>query len=75
MERGKERILGYEEDQSMVVYLSIYLSIYYTYLWSLKIAYKERNEGSELVQSTLYTGKVLPQWNPLVLLMYANSKI
>jgi hypothetical protein len=33
------------------------------------------NGGSELAQSTLYTSMELSQWNLLLLLMYANSKI
>jgi hypothetical protein len=31
--------------------------------------------GGELVQGTLYASVELSQWNPLVLLMYANEKI
>jgi hypothetical protein len=35
----------------------------------------EYNGGGELVQDTVYTCMELPQWNPLILLMCANSKI
>jgi hypothetical protein len=35
----------------------------------------EYNEWGELVQSTLHACIELTQWNPLILLIYANSKI
>jgi hypothetical protein len=36
---------------------------------------KKNNGGSEHVQNTLYSCMELSQRNPLILLMYANSKI
>jgi hypothetical protein len=35
---------------------------------------QEYNGKDQLVQSTLYTCMKMPQWNPLVLLMYINLK-
>jgi hypothetical protein len=35
----------------------------------------EYNGGDELVEGSLYTCIELAQWNPLILLIYANSKI
>jgi hypothetical protein len=65
---GKERTLRCEEDESML-HIDTWRQQNETCLR------KGRGGGGGLVQSTLYTCMELSQWNPLILLMYDNSKI